>query len=514
VNLASPTLRRAQLSFAAAWAGEWAATVGVSVFAFKAGGAAAVGLVGVIRMVPAAIVAPLLATVADSRRREHVLTAVGVVRAVTLGLAAALIAAGAGSGGVYALVALATVAQTLFRPAHSALLPSLCSTPYELTSANVVRGLLDSLATLVGPAAAAVLIAASGTAAVLAAAAVASLASGLLALSLDYEAPPRLSTASKHPAREAFEGLRMIAADPTQRLLTGLGTTQTFLRGCLTVFTVVVAIDLLHRGDADVGVLNGAVGVGAIAGSLLVAAVVSTGGLARIFGLGVVLWGAPIAALAIVPGLAGAIALLALVGLGNALVDVGMFTLMARLTDDRVMARVFAADEAMLTLGVAVGAAITPIVIHAIGLRDALAVLGLVGPAAAILVAPKLVALDRRMVTRDRDVHALQRVPMLRPLPSATVETLASGVEPAVVSPGEAVFEQGQPAERFYVILGGEAEVLQDDRPIRRLSDGDGFGEIALLRASPRTASVRAVGDEPLQLLSLGRERFLAALYG
>jgi hypothetical protein len=343
---------------------------------------------------------------------------------------------------------------------------------------------------------------------------VASLASGLLALSLDYEAPPRLSTASKHPAREALEGLRMIAADPTQRLLTGLGTTQTFLRGCLTVFTVVVAIDLLHRGDADVGVLNGAVGVGAIAGSLLVAAVVSTGGLARIFGLGVVLWGAPIAALAIVPGLAGAIALLALVGLGNALVDVGMFTLMARLTDDRVMARVFAADEAMLTLGVAVGAAITPIVIHAIGLRDALAVLGLVGPAAAILVAPKLVALDRRMVTRDRDVHALQRVPMLRPLPSATVETLASGVEPAVVSPGEAVFEQGQPAERFYVILGGEAEVLQDDHPIRRLSDGDGFGEIALLRASPRTASVRAVGDEPLQLLSLGRERFLAAVTG
>ncbi|HZC28786.1 MAG TPA: MFS transporter [Gaiellaceae bacterium] len=514
VTLASPALRRAQLSFGAAWASEWAVTVGIGVFAFNAGGAAAVGIVGLIRMVPAAIVAPFAATLADRTRREQVLIAVGLCRAVALALAAVLAALDVGAVVVYALIAVATIAQTLFRPAHSALLPSLCSTPYELTSANVVRGLLDSLATLVGPIAAAALIAVSGPAAVFAAGAAVSFASALLVLALDYEVPPSITSSTAHRGREVLEGLRTIAVDRDVRLLTALTTLQTFLRGCLTVFTVVVAIDLLRRSDADVGVLNAAVGVGAVAGSLLASAVVGTGGLARIFGLGVALWGAPLAALALVPSRAAALIFLAVVGLGNALVDVGNFTLLARLSDDRVMARVFAGFEAVITLGVAIGAAVTPVVIDAFGVRGALATLGLLAPAAVILAAPKLLALDRRMVARNRDVHALQRVPMLRPLPATTVDSLASALETMTVDPGATVFEQGQAGDRYYVIVDGQADVVQGDRPIARLRSGEGFGEIALLRACARTATVRAAGEGPLRLASLARDRFLAAVTG
>ena len=66
--------------------------------------------------------------------------------------AAAVVAAVSGPAAVvYALAVLSTIAATLFRPAHSALLPSLCRTGHELASANMVRGLLDSAATLVGP---------------------------------------------------------------------------------------------------------------------------------------------------------------------------------------------------------------------------------------------------------------------------------------------------------------------------------------------------------------------------
>lgn len=160
VNLRSPGLRRAQLSFGAMWAGEWAVTVAISVVAYRQGGPSAVGLVAVARMLPAALLAPLAATVADRHRRDSVLVGVGILRAAALAGAAALLAAGAGSTPVYALVAVATVVQTLYRPAHSALLPALCRTPDELTSANVVRGLLDAIATLAGPLAAAALIAA------------------------------------------------------------------------------------------------------------------------------------------------------------------------------------------------------------------------------------------------------------------------------------------------------------------------------------------------------------------
>src|SRR3954469_7431776 len=145
------SIRRAQLSFGAMWASESAFVVGLAVLAFRDGGVVAVGLVTGARMAAAALVAPWLATVADRVRRERVLTVVGLVRAAALGGAAAVTAAGGPTAITYISAVVATVALALFRPAHSALLPALCSSPRQLTRANAVRGLLDSSATLGGP---------------------------------------------------------------------------------------------------------------------------------------------------------------------------------------------------------------------------------------------------------------------------------------------------------------------------------------------------------------------------
>jgi len=301
--------------------------------------------------------------------------------APTLGGAAAVVAADAPTAAVYVLVALATTAQTLYRPAHSALLPSICRTPPELTSANVVRGLLDSLATLAGPLAAAGLVAAGGPGLALAACAAVSLVSALLVVRLPYEVrrqAPEL--AGPTGVRASLAGLELIARDPSLRLITGMGTVQTFLRGAVSVLVVVVAIDLLDGRDADVGLLNAAIGAGAVAGSLLATAVSWRGRLARTFAVGVGLWGAPVALLGGVPELAAALVLLAVVGVGNTLVDVGVFTLLARLAPDAIMARTFAAFEGVLRLGVALGAAVTPLAIEAFGLRGALVALGSSGP--------------------------------------------------------------------------------------------------------------------------------------
>lgn len=65
--------------------------VAVSIVAFRDGGASAVALVAVLRMLPAAFVTPLAATIADRLRRDRVLVAVGVVRAAALGGAAGLL---------------------------------------------------------------------------------------------------------------------------------------------------------------------------------------------------------------------------------------------------------------------------------------------------------------------------------------------------------------------------------------------------------------------------------------
>ena len=157
-NAVSPNLRRAQLSFLGAWTAEWAFTVALGIVAYRDGGATAVGLVGLLRMVPSAVIAPLLTPLADRGRRERALVLVSTVRAAATGAAAVVVGVDGPVGIVYILAALSTIAATLYRPAHSALLPSLCKTGHELASANVVRGLLDSVATLLGPLLAAVIL--------------------------------------------------------------------------------------------------------------------------------------------------------------------------------------------------------------------------------------------------------------------------------------------------------------------------------------------------------------------
>src|SRR3954447_9606940 len=207
----SETIRRAQLSFGAMWASESAFVVGLAVLAFRDGGVVAVGIVTGVRMAAAALLAPWLATVADRVRRERVLTWVGLVRAATLGSAAVVTAAGGPTTATYGLAVGATVAQTLYRPAPSPLLPVLCTSPQQLTSANAVRGTLDSSAMLGGPAAAAVLLAVSGPAAVFATCAAAALVGGLVVVGLSYDAPPR-ATAPAGDGHEMLQGFATIAA--------------------------------------------------------------------------------------------------------------------------------------------------------------------------------------------------------------------------------------------------------------------------------------------------------------
>jgi MFS family permease len=508
----SGTLRRAQLSFAAMWAGESAFMVALGVVAFRDGGVAAVGAVTAARMAPAALLAPFLATMADRVRRERVLACVGGFRGAMLGCAAVTTAAGAPAA-TYGFAVLATVAITLFRPAHSALLPALAKSPQELTSANAVRGMLDSLATLGGPIVAAVLLAASGPAAVFAACSAASLLAGLVVVALPYDAPPRAETA-RGGGREMLQGFRTIAADRSLGLITGLGVVQTFTRGALTVFAVVVAIDLLELGDPGVGVLNAAVGAGGVLGSIFAFALVRRGGLASWFGVGIALFGAPLALIGVFPEQAAAIVLLGLVGIGNALIDVGGFTMLARLADETVLARMFAGFEAILTLGVAAGGLLAPLVIELLGVRLALLAIGLMAPLAVAASWPALRRLDARMRVRNADIEILRGVRMLGALPAATIEQLGAGLEHAEFVPRQAVFEQGERGERFYIVESGQAEVLQDGRVVQTLGQGDCFGEIALLRDQPRSATVRASADASMRVSILQRNAYLTAVTG
>lgn len=512
-NWRNPNLRRAQLSFLGAWTAEWAFTVALGIVAYNDGGALALGLVGLLRMLPSAVLAPLLSPFADRGRRERVLVVVSTVRGLATAVAALTVALAGPAMVVYGLAVVSTIAATLFRPAHSALLPTLCRTGHELASANVVRGLLDSIATLVGPLLAAVLLAFTDVAVVFAVAAGASFWAALLLLRVRYDAPPR-PAATRRPdlLKEAAEGVRAVTRSRDLQLILSLAAAQSLTRGALTVFSVVVAIELLDTGEPGAGALMAAVGVGAVVGSLGASFLVRTGRLGVWFAVGVALWGLPIALVGVFPQEAAALFLLAFVGVGNALIDVAGFTLIGRLAPDAVLARVFGVLESLVAVSIGLGAILASAVIGWFGIPAALIAIGLLCPILAVVALRPLRRMDASVDVLDADIALLQRVPMLHPLPLPAIEQLARGLEPLAVPAGTAVVTEGEIGDRYYVIESGEADVLGEDRTVATLGPGEGFGEIALLRSTRRTATV--VAKSALELRALSSDRFISAVLG
>jgi CRP-like cAMP-binding protein len=146
------------------------------------------------------------------------------------------------------------------------------------------------------------------------------------------------------------------------------------------------------------------------------------------------------------------------------------------------------------------------------GVQTALVAIGLVCPVLAVASWWRLRALDRSVDVLDLEIGLLQQVPMFRTLPLPAVEQLARGLEPVTVAADQVVFTQGDIGDRYYLIESGEVDVVGDGRVVATLVPGEGFGEIALLRRTRRTATV--VARSELRLRALGSERFLPVILG
>ena len=218
-----------------------------------------------------------------------------------------------------------------FEPAKAALLPSLVREPDELTAANVVSSTIASVTVLVGPALGGVLLAVTSVEVVVAVTAACYGWSALLvSLIRSPAAPWRGRRQRPHVWRELTAGLRTAATHPSVRLIVIVMAVQVFTDGALAVLTVAGAIDLLGAGEAGVGYLTAALGVGGLLGAVVSLGLVGRKRLAPGLALGMVLWGAPLIVIGGLPSVAIALVMLALVGLGNTLLDVSGFTLLQR----------------------------------------------------------------------------------------------------------------------------------------------------------------------------------------
>jgi hypothetical protein len=311
---------------------------------------------------------------------------------------------------------------------------------------------------------------------------------------------------------EAIDGFRALRSYPDVFLLVRLTLTQAVTRGCFSVLVVVVAIDVLGVGEAGVGVLTAAVGAGAVLGSLAVSMFADGRRLAVLLGAGVALWGLPLIVVGALPREGVIVVMLAVVGVGNALVDVGIFTLPPRLVPDAVLSRIFGALESLGSLVVAGACLLTPVLLDLVGVRWTLGVVGALGPVYVVVAWMRLRAIDRKVMRRDKEIELLDQLPMFRPLSLPAIEQLADRLEPHAFEVGAHVVTQGDDGDRLYVIEHGTVHIVRNDSVTGELGAGDCFGEIALLRDVPRTSSV--VATTALRVHSLTRDDFLAALAG
>ena len=509
----NPNLRRLQLALTSLVIGQWAYTVAVAVYAYDQGGAAAVGLVGLIRMLPSAFAAPFTAFLADRYPRRTVLLVAGLAEGFGVALTAAAVLADAPSLAVYALTAVVQVATTAAVPTRAALMPALARTPTELTAANIAATTIDSVGSFIGPALGGVLLAVTDVEVVLATVTGAFAVAGLLIARIRLEGADRPSgVAAESLLREISAGFRTILIEPDLRIVTGLYAAQTLVAGALNVLIVVASLELLDLGEAGVGYLNAVIGVGGILGSAVALGLVARGRLATDFALGMLLWGAPMVLVGLWVEPVFAFVILAVLGVGNTLVDVSGVTLLQRSVSDAVLARVFGVLECLTWATIAFGSILASALVALIGVRGAFIAVGALLPVLTALAWPRLASLDRRVGAPERELALLLGVPFLAPVPRPQLEQLARALERAQFPAGAAIVRAGEPGERFYILESGEVDVERDGWAESTLHPGDHFGEIALLRSVPRTATVRARTDTVAY--TLDREPFVAAVTG
>jgi MFS family permease len=487
----NPELRRVELAFVGFNAAEWGVWIAMLVYAYERGGATTAGLVAVAQLVPAAVFAPWAASLSDRHPPTKVLAAGYVAQAAAMGATAAVLLAGGPPLAAYALAAAAATAVTMTRPAQAVLTPSLARTPEELTAANVASGWIESLSVLGAPALAGVLLGLGGAGTVFAVMAGVALASALLVAPVRGPGPAGGGAVTAG----TLDGLRLVAREPGPRALVWLLGVESLAIGALDVLYVVLAVGVLGHSGSTAGYLNAAFGAGGVAGVAVTVALVGRRRLAPALLAGLVLWAAA----------------LAVAGVGRTTLDVAGRTLLQRISRPDALARAFGLLEGVSMAGLAIGSIAASGFVAVVGGRGAFVCVAAILPVAAAFVLRNVLAADAAVLPVV-EMARLRALRIFRPLGAPSLEALARALEPVEAPAGTTIIREGDGGDRFYVLAEGAVEVSRHGERVGELRRGDCFGEIALLRDVPRTATVTALTH--VRLDALDKAAFISAVTG
>jgi MFS family permease len=540
----NPALRKLNLAFAGSAIGDWAYATAMAVWVYSVGGLTAVGIWGTIRLVIMTLVTPFASILVDRYSRKRIMVSTDLLRGTVVFVCAILIMVEAPVWTVFVLATLTSVFAAPFRPAVAALLPHLVDRPEELTAANGTSSTIDSLSFFVGPALGGLLLTFTTVPVVMFVNVVSFLWSAALVAGIRVPHPTTVpavaGTENDSPeatevsatetegdtlveeveeveeekesfVQESIAGFKTIWSISDLRLVSLVYCAQTIVAGASVVYGIAMAVEMTNFGPNGVGYLDSMFGVGAIIGGLVALGRASKMKVATDFGWGVILWAIPLLLAAVFPHAWAALLAVAIMGFGNPLVDVNAMTIVQRLGDDKVMGRIFGALETGLIAAMALGSVLMPLLLHLFGLQWALAVLA-IGISAVVLPFMGRLRRMNAALGEPEGLRLLRALPLFAPLEPKSLELVAQQLVRREVAAGEAVITEGAPGDVFYVVESGALTASFRGEVLSHQGPGDPFGEIALLRDVPRTATV--VADEPTVLYSLDREAFLAAVTG
>ena len=490
----------------------------VILWAYAAGGTPLAGAAALTQLLPAAIIAPFIAGFGDRLPRGTALVVAYLLVLSGAALTWALLHTGAATWAVLVGATWLTTTIAAARPVHLAALPELTrAEPAQLVSATSLTSVLDGVTSFAGPVLAGLVVAVSGAATAMAiswgmAALAVLLCVGLglpRATHADGEEAPRETTL----LREAVAGLAVLRGNPAALMLLLVMSLGFVLAGTLDVLGVAYADVSLGAGDAAAGLVVGSLGIGELVGAAIAGALAQRRTLMIVIVGGSLVEGLLFASTALFHRLVPVMLVLAASGVGVAVAVVAGRTLLQRTTDDRVLARVFAIQESVSLLGLALGAALAPVLARSVGVSAAWLPLGLAISALALLGILPLRRLDASSHYHPDELHLLRSVPFIGALPPYGLERLSQSAQWQRVSAGEVLLNSGDEGHEMYLVAEGELSVWVGGR--RRpgvLGPGRWVGEVALLTGSRRTATV--IVETPGRVLVVTRAAFIRAAGG
>jgi MFS family permease len=511
--LANRRMRRVEFAFFGFSCSEHGMWVAMLVYAYRQGGTSTAAFVAVAQLVPAAVVAPLASRLSDKRGGAFGLWVGYVAQAASLAATAALMFGDAPAIAVYAGGIVAASAVTLTRPAQAALLPTIVDTSTELTAANALTGWIESVSVLVGPALTGAAVGLVGPEAAVAVFAAALVVATILTT-------PLARRGALAPGVEPRDGdvdddvtvVGALRAQPAAAALLVVFAAQFVVYGAFDILAVVLAIEVLHIGAAGGGYLTAAFGAGGIVGGAATLLLVGRQRLVPSLVIAGTVWGAAFGLIGLAPNTVGAFALMAAAGSARTLFDVAGRTLLHRATPLALRGRVFGLLEGLSMAAMATGSLLVPALGAFGGPRAAVTIVGGLLVVAALTIGTVLTRLDVPAGPNEAAVELVRGSELFGALAAPLVEELAASLVVERFSPGDVVVREGEAGDRYYLIASGTVAVSQAGQPRATLGPGDGFGEIALLHDTVRTATVTACEDATLYVLN--RAPFLDAVAG